>query len=330
MRHPPYNLRPNKAVDRSLLVERIHELENAQLIDSKDCAYYGFGGPFLDDFRILTAHFPFMSFHSLEKTAHTYKRQKFHKFSPRINLHHRSVEQFLANDDMESASHLIWWLDYTNLGINELKDITSLANSLGPGDFLRVTVNANVTLNIDHLPDALRNVAQQTVITDMTAAFKTNYEAYLPGGLNPEEILDDTLFPNLCVRMIEQALEKRNNLISTRIWHLGSRVYRDGVQMVTCEFYVSNKIIEKNPIGRKYLTKCLSLPSQPETINVPNLSIKERLYLETITPRNPAKTGRLSRRLGYHIDNGGTSHALAMGQYAKYHMHYPMLGKVSQ
>jgi hypothetical protein len=330
MRHPAYNLRPNKAVDRSLLVERIHELEEAQLINTKDCVYYGFGGPFLDDFRILADHFPWMSFHSLEKKAHTYKRQKFHKFSPRINLHHHSVEQFLANEDMKSAAHLIWWLDYTNLGENELKDITSLANSLSPGDFLRVTANADVMFDIEQLPEAFRQTAFKDAVREEFDRFKSKYEGYLPDGLTPPEVFDDQIYPTLCVSMIEKALGNRSNSASTRIWHISSRVYRDGVQMVTCEFYISPRIYSGDNKGLKYLNNCLKNAPTPELINVPNLSIKERLHLEGITPKHIGNINRLGKKLGYNIDNSQNLHQQAIEQYARFHKHYPMLGKIAQ
>jgi hypothetical protein len=294
MKHPAYNLRPNKAVDRSLLVERIHELEDVDLLNTRSCAYYGFGGPFLDDFRILSEHFPRMSFHSLEKTKHTFRRQQFHKFSPRIHLHHRSVDGYLANEDMESANHLIWWLDYTNLGVNELKDVTSLANSLSPGDFLRITASANVRLDIEGLSELFGSAICRKALKDEAEDFEVKYESYLPDDFKSEAIFDDQLYPELCVRMIERALEKRNNRSSTRIWHLGSRIYRDGAQMVTCEFYVSAKPYSSSKVGHKYL-KSLLMEGESETINVPNLSIKERLFLEGALPKDISKTSRLIR-----------------------------------
>jgi hypothetical protein len=330
MKHPAYNLRPNKAVDRSLLVERIHELEDAGLLSVKNSAYYGFGGPFLDDFRILSERFPSMSFHSLEKTTHTYKRQKFHKFSPKIRLHHRSVEGFLANEDMESADHLVWWLDYTNLGINELRDVTSLANSLSPGDFLRITASANVRIDVEQLGELFGGKACQRVLNDEVEDFRVKFESYLPDDFEPSHVYEDQLYPELCVKMIKNALEKRNNLSSTRIWHLGNRIYRDGAKMVTCEFYVSSKPYEGSREGYKYLSKCASFGAAIEVINVPNLSIKERLFLEGVVPANPHRISRLSKRLGYNIDNSAKMHEMAIEQYALYHKHYPMLGRVSQ
>lgn len=330
MKHPAYNLRPNKAVDRSLLVDRIRELEKFDLLNSRKCSYYGFGGPFLDDFRILSDRFPLISFHSLEKKVHTYQRQKFHRFSSHITLHHRNVDSFLANEDLESTDNLIWWLDYTNIGVNELRDITSLANCLSPGSLLRVTASANVRHDQNQLTELFDAAACRRALKAQATDFRVKIESYLPEEFEDEEIFDDLKFPDLCVRMIENALEQRNNIASTRVWHLVSRIYRDGAQMVTCEFYISSKPFGGSKIALKFLETCNSRRGNPEVINVPNLSIKERLFMEGKLPKNPLKTSRLASCLGYRIDDTASRHDEAILQFSKYHRHYPMLGKVSQ
>lgn len=330
MKHPAYNLRPNKAVDRSLLVERIQDLEDAALLDSRNCAYYGFGGPFLDDFRILSARFPRMSFHSLEKSTHTYRRQCFHKFTPAIHLHNCTVDSFLASEDMEPANHLIWWLDYTKLGLNELRDITSLANILSPGDLLRITSSANVIFDLEFLSDLFGPSNCHRVLKDEAKDFQTKYEGYLPDEFSISSLFDEQKYPRLCVTMIENALARRNNIASTRAWHLGSRIYRDGSQMVTCEFYFSEKLQTNTKKGIRYLRSCENHGGEPETINVPNLSIKERLHLESVLPKNAKSIKRLANSLGYRIENSGTLHEQAIAQFSRYHKHYPMLGKIEQ
>ena len=49
MRHPPYHLRTNKAVDRLLLVELLRVLE----ANGGPFSYYSLGGPFLEDLRVM-------------------------------------------------------------------------------------------------------------------------------------------------------------------------------------------------------------------------------------------------------------------------------------
>jgi len=330
MKHPAYNLRPNKAVDRSLLVERIRELEGVGLLNARNSSYYGFGGPFLDDLRILSEAFPLMSFHSLEGNKQTYLRQKFHRFSPFLQLYPHTVDDFLASENMKNSDHLIWWLDFTGFCINDLKDVTSLANSLSPGDFLRVTANANVTYDFSELENTFGVDRCREVAADLKKEFRVTYEDYLDEECQLRAIFDDSTYPELCVRMILNALKKRDNSKATRAWHLGTRIYRDGAQMVTCEFYFTKRNCDKNPIGHNYLKSIEDEVLKTESINVPNLSIKERLHLEGCLPRDPNCITDFSQGLGYKIEKSKSNHESSMKQYAKYHKHYPMLGRVSQ
>ncbi|MGH7814651.1 MAG: O-methyltransferase [Candidatus Binataceae bacterium] len=56
MKAPAYHLRPNKAVDRLIFMEAIQHLEGVHPLDSY--TYYGFGGPFLEDCRLIYERHP--------------------------------------------------------------------------------------------------------------------------------------------------------------------------------------------------------------------------------------------------------------------------------
>lgn len=330
MKHPAYNLRPNKAVDRSLLVERLRELEGVGLLNSRKSSYYGFGGPFLDDLRLLCEAFPFMSFHSLEGNKQTFLRQEFHKFSPFLRLYPHKVDDFLAVENMADSDHLIWWLDFTGFCANDLRDVTSIANNLSPGDFLRVTANAHVDHDFDELIKIFGTERCREVASKLQKDFQMTYEDYLDDECSVAAIWDGQAYPDLCVRMIMNALKERDNSNATRAWNLGSRIYRDGVQMVTCEFYFTKRNQDFEPAALSYLKSQEDKAQATESINVPNLSIKERLHLEGSLPVEPDFISELSQKLGYKIEKQKARHESSMKQYAKYHKHYPMLGRISQ
>src|SRR4051812_19350800 len=94
MKHPPYHLRSNKAVDRFLLIELLRAISPSH----KSTTYYSLAGPFLEDLRLLEHFFPEMKLVSLESNEHTYKRQKFHQFNSRMTLLHRNLSDFLTHD----------------------------------------------------------------------------------------------------------------------------------------------------------------------------------------------------------------------------------------
>ena len=69
-RHPAYHLRPNKAVDRLVFLEILRVLE--LLVSSLDeYTYIGFGGPYLEDFRLIAQMFPTLEMISIEEDEET-------------------------------------------------------------------------------------------------------------------------------------------------------------------------------------------------------------------------------------------------------------------
>ena len=111
MKHPPYHLRVNKAIDRFLLVEILDILKRH--CDISDYTYYGFGGPFLEDCRLIHDRYPEINIVSVERDEETYKRQKFHSFSKKLDLIYGDFDGFIA--DFSCGGGEIFWLDYTNL-----------------------------------------------------------------------------------------------------------------------------------------------------------------------------------------------------------------------
>ena len=63
----PYHLRPNKFVERALFVELLSHINAVHPI--ADYVYVGFGGPYLEDFKILHQHFGIKNMLSLEQEA---------------------------------------------------------------------------------------------------------------------------------------------------------------------------------------------------------------------------------------------------------------------
>src|SRR3989304_2371501 len=91
-KHPAYHLRPNKAIDRSIFIELLNVLERYESL--KGHTYIGFGGQFLEDFRLLAREFPQMRMFSIEKDEEVFKRQSFHKCTSKITPHKCTFEQF--------------------------------------------------------------------------------------------------------------------------------------------------------------------------------------------------------------------------------------------
>ena len=139
MRHPPYPLRPNKAIDRYLLIEAIRLLDRAE--DLSKFTYYGLGGPYLEDFRLLHDNFPKIKMVSLEQDSETHKRQKFHLPCSGVTLLNTDFRSFLAQEDLEKTRS-IFWLDYIGLEYAAFEEFEELLDKVTPGSLIKITLRA--------------------------------------------------------------------------------------------------------------------------------------------------------------------------------------------
>ncbi len=138
MKHPPYHLRVNKAIDRFLLVEILDILK--RYCDISDYTYYGFGGPFLGDCRLIHDHCPEIQIVSIEKNQQTFKRQEFHHFSKKLNLRNEDFASFLAH--FSSSGREIFWLDYTDLKFGHFDEFMSLLGKVSENSVVKITIRA--------------------------------------------------------------------------------------------------------------------------------------------------------------------------------------------
>ena len=115
MRHSAYQLRPNKAVDRLFLIEAIRRLD--RLARLREYTYYGLGGPYLEDFRLLYELYPEIKMVSIEEDADTVKRQEFHLpcAVETLTLEKAKFKSYLAHYEPNDKKS-IFWLDYTEIG----------------------------------------------------------------------------------------------------------------------------------------------------------------------------------------------------------------------
>ena len=91
----PYQLRPNKAVERLIFVDLLSRLDSWIQI-GRDYDYFGFGGPQMEDFRLLHERFPQMKMVSLEREREVLKRQKFN--NPHTNVRCKLQSGFTGTD----------------------------------------------------------------------------------------------------------------------------------------------------------------------------------------------------------------------------------------
>ena len=85
---------PTKRLTACCSVEAIQRI--ADLKDLTEYTYFGLGGPFLEDFRILNDFFGDLKSVSIEVNEEVIKRQQFHLPRRDIRLRHTSFHAFLG------------------------------------------------------------------------------------------------------------------------------------------------------------------------------------------------------------------------------------------
>jgi hypothetical protein len=309
VRHPAYQLRPNKAVDRLTLVDAIRRL--SKLTDLSEYTYFGLGGPYLEDFRLLYEFHPEMRMVSIEEDPETYKRQRFHRPCgvPNLVLKRTDSRSFLAHYEAGNQKS-IFWLDYTGLEYPHFEEFAMLLGKVASKSMVKITLRAEPK-------DYLRKGNE----------FREKFGALMPNrSYDPPRVAAG--FAQLVQQMVritsEDALPSAMPLMFIPV---SSFYYSDGTGMFTLTGLVwprSEEWALRNCF-RDWEFANLHW-ARPRRIDVPMLSTKERLHLQHRLPRSNA--GRsLRRALGYLIDEDVRSTEFKLGQYAQFHRHFPYFMK---
>lgn len=304
MRHPPYPLRPNKAIDRYMLIEALKLLARPE--DLKGYTYYGFGGPYLEDLRLLHEHFPKIKLVSFEEDAETHKRQFFHAPCSGIRLLKTDFKSFLAQNALE-GSKSIFWLDYLGLQYGAFEEFKEVLEKVLPGSIIKVTVRAE--------PNDYDGKSDE---------FKRKFEAVLPSSSAAPPMRFDQ-FVQLLQEMFQiasqQALPSASGQTFLPIY---SSCYSDGTGMFSiCGIVCTRETLADNRAKFKDHRIANLDWGKPTRLDVPFLSTKERLRLQEHLPCPKDSGAVLSKALGYFIDNGKAKSERKLQDYANFYRYYP-------
>jgi len=308
MRHPPYHLRANKAIDRFLLVELISLL--GKHVELSNYTYFGFGGPFLEDCRLIHDRCPDIKIVSIEKNTETFKRQQFHQFSKNLELRHEDLTSFIAN--FSGTGGEVFWLDYTNLRYAHFDEFMSILERVSEKSIVKITIPAeHKDLDWD--------------------GFQRDYHQVLPASCNETSISRPLPFMKILLEMLQIASQQALSATGEYVFQiLDSSHYNDQSQMLSVTGIVRNKS-QTSEIREWFKNRRFLNPSWESSrrIDVPVLSVKERMLLEKHLPTK-TKTGRyISRVLGYRIDDTSEANIEKLKQYEGFYQYYPYFARIT-
>ena len=314
-RHPAYHLRPNKAADRFALIEAIKRLERLDANGLLNYTYYGMGGPYLEDFRLLYEHCSDIDMVSVEQDPETFKRQRFHLPCGNLQLVLDDLSSFIGKFDPQGRKS-IFWLDYTDLAYSHLADLMALLQRVNEDSMIKITLRCHPS---DYRPRDSRHRQ------DKVDAFLSAFKAVLPAQTDrvPMGRADFAALLQDMVRIAsQQALPAFAD--SLRFIPVSSFYYADTVGIFTITGIVrdADRMEGVTSLFSGWEFANLSW-APPRQINIPTLSTKERLRLQRLLPSDGSVGTVLREELGYLIDKDHKETEAALQQYADFHRYSP-------
>jgi len=326
----PYHLRPNKAVDRYLFVELLSKVNRVVSIDSY--TYVGFGGPFLEDFKLIHSYFGNKKMLSIEGNFNVWKRQTFNLPLTCIECFQQTSGDFIASYSIQGNA--IIWLDYASpreLRV-QVQEFESLLAKLQTYDVVKITLNANPdTLRArDSINKEGKRETTEERNTKRLQKLSGRLGEYLPQETTAEMMTLDDL-PQVLCRVIEFAANKALRGRSEEVFQpLTSFVYSDSAhQMLTITGIIlpGNEVREffRKTAIRKWRLSATNWRTIHK-IRLPELTAREKLFIDKQLPKS---TGRqIQKKLKFLFDEDEEKSLEIIKSYVTFYRHYPNYHRV--
>lgn len=260
-----YHLRPNKAIERDIFLDLLGTL--SPVLPLTDYRYVGFGGPFLEDFRLVHKRIGLRSLVCVERDGDTHARQKFNRASNHIECKFGDFDELLPELALEETPSIVW-LDYSDgqNSVGKIQSFVDLVTRCCERSIIKLTLGAEVPRE-----------------NDASAASRLERAKAKLGVFCPADIavadMTRARFGRVLLRAIEIALSR--NRVPKGLQFLGasSFLYADGAPMLT----VTGVLVRAD--GEEDFLKETRLASwehfnprwtEPSIIEVPVLSLVEQ------------------------------------------------------
>jgi hypothetical protein len=321
----PYHLRPNKSVDRYLFVELLAKVNRFKPITFY--SYVGFGGPFLEDFKLIHNQFGNKKMISIEIDPNVLKRQEFNLPLSCIERLNQSSGDFIASYSIEGNA--VIWLDYTDprkirLQIQEFE---SLLSKLQTYDVVKITLNANPETLRAH--DARNEEGKRETTEERNEKrlekLSERLGDYLPHGATSDMMTIDGL-PQVLCRALEFAA---NNAMKGRLGNifqpLAAFAYADSQhQMLTLTGIILPRADIRDFFRETAIRKWRLSATDWRTIHkikLPELTAREKLFIDRHLPKSNEK--RIQKKLKFLFGADEEQSLEVLKSYVTFYRHYP-------
>ncbi len=322
----PYHLRQNKSVERAVFIDLLGLLGRSTEKPIQKYTYVGFAGPFSEDFKLVHSQLGIHKLISIEDKEGILARQKWNAPIKCIQYRQCRAREFI--DEFDGSMPVIFWLDYASpkeVG-DQIAEAEFLLSKMAAYDVLKITVNAN--------PWTLGSGDNTSERVDEANRRLGNF---LPNP--PSTTVDDVSrsgYPKLLLKAIETAMKRGLEGKKDCVFQLLTTfAYADSEhQMLTVTGIVlpggrEKKFLKETGISRwKLSTSKWGNPwTVPLEISIPEMSLRERLFIDQQMPRTRSKT--LLGKFGFSMTDGSEEKNLrALDSYRRFYRHYPYFSKV--
>lgn len=329
-----YNQRPNKAVERHLFIDLLMRLN--RMFPIQEYTYVGFGGPFLEDFKLIHSYFDNKEMICIEIDAEVHKRQKFNLPYTCIDLECTSSGTFI--NEYYPAKNCIMWLDYAaaNQYLAQLSEFHEFLVKALVGDIVKITLNANYRSL--RSGDPINPKTGKRFTDEELSPRRLNTIKQIIGDYKPYEPTEKDISKYGFPLFLNHAIEKAASMaLSQRLDHgevtfepLTCFTYADSMhQMMT----LTGVLIEKKRV--KELESSCGLKSwslaalewgKLQKIAIPNLSQKEKTFIDQSMPGTSAE--ELKEQLKFNVDPDDDMNLEYLDGYIKYYRYFPSFHRV--
>jgi hypothetical protein len=317
----PYQLRPNKFIDRQMFIELLARLIVPR--GSEKYIYASMGGRHLVDHYAIYNQLGVDALFSFDKNSNEVARQKFNRptgatICVELNSAALPAQIDTILSKFRRKQNLIVWLDYTTADRkSQLQEAVQTLIRLKHGDIFRVTLNANPqTLGADdwkkmgavgpaeYRAERLREQIAEYLPTDVTA-------------------ITDLELPKILARCVGLATKAAEALQpSLQISPALITSYRDGARMLTATCAISE--VGQSEKFPSHLFRRWKFASRGwddiQSISAPLLSSKEQYRLDANMHRG-AK--RMLSGLKFLPAKDEAASLEALESYRSFHRYYP-------
>lgn len=305
-----YSIRPNKALERRLLFQRLAELQ----IGLVDYEYVGFGSMWFVDFLLAHRMLGISTLVSVE--AGDAARAEFNRPLGCIKVMEGISTDYLR--DRQWDRHGLFWLDYDGpLDECVMEDLDVLENKALAGDLLFITVNANHTSYATKFEDFIERMRE--LFGDLVPSSPKESESW--GRRRTPKMLASLIF-----KSIRSGLQKRG--ARREFLPMANLVYADGATMLTVGgSFVARGATQR--VGAQWFSSQLpSLGDESEQVElqVPVLTRREKIALDRLVPGAAAeiiKELRTTRKeLSFLRDRD-------IRRYVEWYRHFPVFADIA-